>query len=362
MPLWSEMWHRKSSNLTLNLPMRKMRVILPKSRPLGQWQGHDWNPNRVLVQGPLYHPVLSPSALHTEALFTGWLWGPDASSDSILCCDILQGCCVGQVILILGTCSVKSKTLGYVHFCYYRWTNGPNRIWKAVSIGTWVRCAHYHDYLGSDGLGRGLAGALPRLSIGRWQVNLLRAGGTSPWDVSPGKGPQWVKEGWVLLIVLVTKIRTEKRKENWQVTLRWQGESLLLCFTRRSTITLTNFSLERSLLAFSVIYEAQDATWEESRFVALLRARPLALGLCWDLLYVFVRAGRLLSGACLRLDKLALTWNNPTLCCGDCKSHQGLREVRGECDMQLGRAPRWGRPLAESTVPGWVWVSGARWE
>lgn len=110
-----------------------MRVSLPKSRQLGQWQGHERNPDQVLVWGPLYRPMLSPSALRTDALLTGRLWGPDASSDLILCCNIVQDHSAGRGILSLGTRSVKSKAQGYEHFCYYQWTDGRGRIWKAVS-------------------------------------------------------------------------------------------------------------------------------------------------------------------------------------------------------------------------------------
>lgn len=57
-----------------------------------------------------------------------------------------------------------------------------------------------------------------------------------------------------------------------------------------------NFFLDMSLLAFSVIYKAQDGTREENHFVALLWVGPLALRSYWGSHFCAFCAFHLLVG------------------------------------------------------------------
>lgn len=150
--------------------------------------------NRDLVQGHVYRPMLSPSALHTAALLSGHLWGPDTSDALTLGWNILQDHCKDQAIFCLGTDSVVWNTRLCAHVIVHGLmdTIGYGEQ-EALTPGPGVLIIVIIH--GADGLDWRPAEALLCLSLGLWQVNLLRAGGTNPWDVSPRRGSQWVQEG-----------------------------------------------------------------------------------------------------------------------------------------------------------------------
>lgn len=190
---------------------------------------------------------------------------------------------------------------------------------------------------GAEALGRGPAEALLCLSRGRRQANLLRAGEKLPGMSVQGKFPGEC----CCLLNLMSKTGAKEGKEHdrplagdetpgTQGRLDWARVCPLL--HRKQHGSLTGFSSERWLLAFSAMYKTQDATWKEN-FVALLRAGSLGPEIVMRLT-LFVHPMIAALGFVPVFNKLTVTRNNSTLCCGACKSNYRLREGRDDCTSQ----------------------------
>lgn len=202
----------------------------------------------------------------------------------------------------------------------------------------WARCARYLNYPWSRSSDRGPAEALLCLSGGQRQANLLRAGEEVPGMSVQGKFPRECCR----LLNLMSKIGAKEGKEHdgplaGDETPGTQGRSdwARVCplLHRKQHGSLTGFSSERCLLAFSATYKTQDATQKENHFIALLRAGSLGPEIVLGLT-LFVHPMVAALGFVPVFNKLTVTRNNSILCCGACKSNHRLREGRDDCTSQ----------------------------